>query len=112
VGRPFGGLYEGSAFIENQVCPYGSREWIGDIWILVGGAMTLSAPPGLTIIWWQNRHRRAIPKGPPELAGCCRRPDSQSGCCHARLTAAPADARCGRIFQVVPFHSSDSGLRA
>jgi hypothetical protein len=81
VGRPFGGLYEGSAFIENRVYPYGSREWIWDIWILVGGAMTLSAPPGLTIIWWQNRHRRAIPKGPPELAGCCRRPDSQSGRC-------------------------------
>ncbi len=63
VGKPFGGLYEGSTFIGNQVYPYGSRKWIWDIWFLVFGVMMLILPTGGTIGWWWLRRRRALPPG-------------------------------------------------
>jgi hypothetical protein len=63
VGKPFGGLYEGSTFFGNQVYPYGSHEWIWDIWFLVFGAMMLILPAGVTIGWWWLRRRRTLPPG-------------------------------------------------
>jgi hypothetical protein len=63
VGKPFAGLYEGSTFFGNQVYPYGSHEWIWDIWFLVFGAMMLILPAGVTIGWWRTRRRRALPPG-------------------------------------------------
>jgi len=65
VGKPFSGLYEGRAFIENQVYPYGSHQWIWDIWFLIFGAVMLSMPTAVTISWWRNRRRRALPQGFP-----------------------------------------------
>jgi hypothetical protein len=61
VGKPFGGLYEGSAFIENQVYPYGSHEWVWDIWFLVFGAIMLILPAVPAISWWRTRRGRALP---------------------------------------------------
>ncbi len=63
MGKPFSGLYEGSAFIENQVYSYGSRQWIWDIWFLVFGAMMLSLPAAVTIDSWRNRRRQALRQG-------------------------------------------------
>ena len=63
VGKPFHGLYEGSAFFENQVYPYGSHQWIWDIWFLLFGAMMLSLAAGVTIAWRRTRRRPAIPPG-------------------------------------------------
>ncbi len=65
VGKPFGGLYEGSTFIGNQVYPYGSREWIWDIWFLVFGAMMLMVPTLVTVGWCRKRRRRVLPQGVP-----------------------------------------------
>ncbi len=65
VGKPFSGLYEGSAFIENQVYPYGSHQWIRDIWFLIFGTITLSLPATVTINWWRKRRRQALPQGTP-----------------------------------------------
>ena len=65
VGKPFRGLYEGSAFIENQVYPYGSHQWIWDIGFLIFGAMMLGLAAGVTIAWRRTRRRPAIPQGIP-----------------------------------------------
>ncbi len=65
VGQPFRGLYEGRAFIENQVYPYGSHQWIWDILILIFGAMMLGLAAGVTIAWRRTRRRPAIPQGIP-----------------------------------------------
>ena len=98
VGKPFGGLYEGSTFIGNQVYPYGSHQWIWDIWFLVWGKdadpadrrddrlVADTAPPGssarpprrfyeLTGAGRELAARARAAKGRPVPASCCQSHD-------------------------------------
>ena len=63
VGRPFRGLYEGRAFIESQVYPYGSHQWIWDIPILIFGLLMLATTAGVTLAFrrWRQIRRRPDP---------------------------------------------------